>query len=208
MSTAVSSIILAGGKSSRLGKDKAMLKLDGKCMMLWSIACKLATISNEVIIATDGRRYQDLDDIKVRWAADVYPGAGSLVGLYSGLKEARSNFALVVACDMPFVNLELLRYMISLPRDYAILLPKIGSGVEPLHAIYSKECLPHIENLLEMGHKKIRDLYPRVRIRYLSEEEIDKYDPWHRSFFNINTPQELAEAQELMRQDGSEVKRG
>jgi len=193
----ITSIILAGGKSSRMGKDKAGLKLDGRLMILQSIARKLLTISDEVIVATDGRRYDDLI-IRVKWVDDVYPGAGSLVGLYSGLKEASSDYALVVACDMPFLNLELLRYMIALPRDYDILAPRMGDKIEPLHAIYSRNCLTAIARLLEAGHKKIMDLYDEVRVRYISQEVIDKYDPEHRSFFNINTPDQLAEARAII----------
>jgi len=198
MPSAISSILLAGGKSSRMGKDKARLRLDGRLMILQSIARKLLTISDEVIIATDGRRYEDLD-AGVKWVDDVYPGAGSLVGLYSGLREAKSDYALVVACDMPFLNLDLLHCMIALPRDYDILAPKIDTRAEPLHAIYSKNCLEPARKLLEAGHKKITDVFPEVRVRYLSPEVIERYDPKHRSFFNINSPNQLAEARAIIK---------
>jgi molybdopterin-guanine dinucleotide biosynthesis protein A len=197
MPKAISSILLAGGKSSRMGKDKARLKLDGRLMVLQCIARKLLTISDEVIVATDGRRYKNLN-VRVKWVDDVYPGAGSLVGLYSGLKEASSDYALVVACDMPFLNLELLRYMIALPRDYDILIPRLGDKIEPLHAVYSRNCLPAIARLLEAGHKKIIDLPGKVRVRYLSQEVVERYDPEHRSFFNINTPDQLVEARAII----------
>jgi molybdopterin-guanine dinucleotide biosynthesis protein A len=197
MPKAISSILLAGGKSSRMGKDKAKLKLDGRLMVLQCIARKLLTISDEVIVATDGRRYKNLN-VRVKWVDDVYPGAGSLVGLYSGLKEASSDYALVVACDMPFLNLELLRYMIALPRDYDILIPRLGDKIEPLHAVYSRNCLPAIARLLEAGHKKIIDLPGKVRVRYLSQEVVERYDPEHRSFFNINTPDQLVEARAII----------
>ena len=193
----ISSILLAGGKSNRMGKDKARLKLGGEPMILKYIASKLLTISDEVIVATDGRRYKNLN-VRVKWVDDVYPGAGSLVGLYSGLKEASSDYALVVACDMPFLNLELLRYMIALPRDYDILIPKIGDKIEPMHAIYSRRCLQPAERLLEAGHLKIADMFPELRVRYLLQEVIEKYDPEHRSFFNINTPDQLEEARAII----------
>ncbi|MCJ7764097.1 MAG: molybdenum cofactor guanylyltransferase [Dehalococcoidales bacterium] len=197
MPKAISSILLAGGKSSRMGKDKARLKLDGRLMVLQGIARKLLTISDEVIVVTDGRRYKNLN-VVVKWVDDVYPGAGSLVGLYSGLKEASSDYALVVACDMPFLNLEFLRYMIALPRDYDILAPRLGDNIEPLHAIYSQNCLPAIARLLEARNKKVVDLFGKVRVRYLSQEVIERYDPEHRSFFNINSPDELAEARAII----------
>jgi len=181
-----------------MGREKARLKLDGGLTMLESIARKLSAVSDEVIVATDGRRYDDLG-VGVKWAVDVRPGAGSLMGLYSGLREARHDYALVVACDMPFLNLDLLRYMIALPRDYEILAPRVGDKIEPLHAIYSRGCLPAIARLLEAGHLKIIDLFGEVLVRYLPEEAFEKYDPEHRSFFNINSPGELAQARAIIK---------
>lgn len=199
MSSPISSILLAGGRSSRLGTDKARIKLDGRLMMLQGIAEKLLAVSDEVIIATDGRRYDKLR-VKVKWVEDVYPGAGSLVGLYSGLREASSDYALVVACDMPFLNLDLLRYMIALPRDYDVLIPKLGDKIEPLHAIYSKKCLPPIERSLKAGHLKIVDFLGEVLVRYLPKEVIESYDPEHRSFFNINSLEQLREAKSIIKE--------
>ncbi len=198
MPSPISSILLAGGRSSRLGTDKARIKLDGRFMMLQGIAQKLLAVSDEVIVATDGRRYDRLR-LKVKWVEDVYPGAGSLVGLYSGLREASSDYALVVACDMPFLNTELLRYMIALPRDYDVLIPKVGDKIEPLHAIYSKKCLPPIESSLKAGHLKIIDFLDEVLVRYLPKEVIESYDPEHRSFFNINSLEQLREAKSIIK---------
>ena len=196
-SSPVDSIILAGGRSSRLGIDKAGIKLDGQLMMLQGIAEKLLTVSDEVIIATDGRRYDNLS-VKVKWVKDVYPSAGSLVGLYSGLQAAGTSHSLVVACDMPFLNLDLIRYMIDLPRDYDILIPKLGEYIEPLHAIYSRKCLQPIERVLKAGHIKVTDFFDEVLVRYVPEEVIDRYDSDHRSFFNINLPDQLREARTII----------
>ncbi|MGB5934197.1 MAG: molybdenum cofactor guanylyltransferase [Anaerolineae bacterium] len=196
MSSPISSILLAGGKSSRLGTDKARIKLGGRLAMVQSAAEKLLTVSDEVIVVTGGRRYGHL---KVKWVTDVYPGAGPLGGLYSGLLAAKSSHALVVACDMPFLNLALLRYMISLPRDYDVLIPNLCHELEPLHAVYSRNCLHPIERLLKAGHFKILDFFDRVIVHYLTEEEIEQYDPDHRSFFNINTPDQLREAKTMIK---------
>jgi len=196
VSSPISSILLAGGKSSRLGTDKARIKLNARFAMVQSAAEKLLAVSDEVIVVTDGRRYGHL---KVKWVTDVYPGAGPLGGLYSGLLAAKSTHALVVACDMPFLNLALLRYMISLPRDYDVLIPKLGHKLEPLHAIYSRNCLQPIERLLKAGRFKIIDFFDQVIVHYLTEEEIERYDPDHRSFFNINTPAQLREAKTIIK---------
>jgi len=198
MSDPVSAILLAGGKSSRLGTDKAKVKLDGKSVMIQAIAEKLSGLSEDIVVSTNGRRYEDIT-IPVRWAIDVRPGAGSLMGLYSGLLAAKHDYAIAVACDMPFINIELLKYMISLPRDYDALLPKIGEQTEQLHSIYSKNCLPKMEKYLNSGHLKITSFMDEIDVKYVDEDIINKYDPRHLSFFNVNTAQQLNEAQDILK---------
>ena len=173
MSHPVSAILLAGGKSSRLGTDKAKVKLDGESVMIQAIAEKLSGLSEDIVVSTNGRRYEDIT-IPVRWAIDVRPGAGSLMGLYSGLLAAKHDYAIAVACDMPFINIELLKYMISLPRDYDALLPKIGEQTEQLHSIYSKNCLPKMEKYLNSGHLKITYFMDEIDVKYVDEDIINK----------------------------------
>lgn len=202
MPDSITSMVLAGGKSTRLGTDKALLTLcSGQRgvtaqTMMGGIVEKLLTISKEIIVVGDLKR--GYEHLKARLVSDVYPGAGSLGGIYSGLQAAIFSHALVVACDMPFLNVRLLRYMISLPRDYDVLIPKLGGRLEPLHAIYSKNCLSPIEGLLRCGDLCILDLFDQVRVRYVAEEEIERYDPKHLSFFNINTPSQLREAEAIL----------
>jgi molybdopterin-guanine dinucleotide biosynthesis protein A len=198
MSDPVSAILLAGGKSSRLGTDKAKVKLDGESVMIQAIAEKLSGLSEDIVVSTNGRRYEDIT-IPVRWAIDVRPGAGSLMGLYSGLLAAKHDYAIAVACDMPFINIELLKYMISLPRDYDALLPKIGEQTEQLHSIYSKNCLPKMEKYLNSGHLKITSFMDEIDVKYVDEDIINKYDPRHLSFFNVNTAKQLNEAQDILK---------
>ena len=195
MSGPISSILLAGGNSSRLGRDKTRLELCAGRTMIEDTIQKLEMVSDEVIVVTDGRRFPHLE---AKLVSDIYPGAGSLGGLYTGLLAAKSKHALVVACDMPFLSLALLRYMISLPRDYDVLIPELDHKLEPLHAIYSRNCLQPIERLLKKGHFKILDFFDEVQVRHLSEGVIEKYDPDHRSFFNINTPDQLRKAQTII----------
>lgn len=192
MASPISSILLAGGKSSRLGRDKTRLEFRAGRTMIENTIQKLEMVSDEVIVVTDGRRCPHLE---AKLMSDIYPGAGSLGGLYTGLLAAKSKHVLAVACDMPFLNFTLLRYMISLPRDYDVLIPELDHKREPLHAIYSRNCLQPIERLLKTGHFKILDLLDEVQVRYLSEGMIEKYDPDHCSFFNINTPDQLRKAQ-------------
>jgi molybdopterin-guanine dinucleotide biosynthesis protein A len=161
---------------------------------------KMARIGDEVIIVTNSpQRYGYLG---ARLVSDVYPGKGALGGIYSGLEAAHNHHSLVVACDMPFLDLNLLRYMILLSPGQDVVIPRVGGLTEPLHAIYSKKCLQPIERLLSAGGFKIIDFFPEVRVRYVEEQEIKLFDPRCLSFFNINTLADLEKAQSLARRNG------
>lgn len=202
MAKPISAMVLAGGKSSRLGIDKVRLTLrpkEGQAVdqtLLEGIVEKLLMISEEVIVVGHGEVV--CDHLRARTVGDVYPGAGPLGGIYSGLQAVTFHHALVVACDMPFLNLDLLRYMINLPRDYDVLIPKWQGRLEPLHAIYSKNCLALIEGLLNRGDLKILHFFDLVRVHYVIAEELDRYDPDHLSFLNINTLDELKRAEAIL----------
>jgi molybdopterin-guanine dinucleotide biosynthesis protein A len=200
MSVPVSAILLAGGKSSRLGTDKAKVKLNGESVMIRDIAGKLSGLSDDIVVSTNGRRYEEIT-VPVRWATDINPGAGSLMGLYSGLLAVKYDYAIAVACDMPFINIELLKYMISVPRDYDALLPRVEEKTEQLHSIYSKKCLPVIERALQAGRLKISAFLDYINVKYVAEDIINKYDPQHRSFFNVNTAEQLKEAQDILKKE-------
>ncbi len=195
----ISGIVLAGGESKRLGADKAFLQIGGR-VLIEAIVEKMAQIGDEVIIVTNSpQRY---DHLAARLVGDVYPGKGSLGGIYSGLKAAHNHHSLVVACDMPFLDLNLLRYMILLSPGQDVVIPRVGGLTEPLHAIYSKQCLQPIERVLASGDLKIIDFFPEVRVRYVEEQEINLFDPQHLSFFNINSPCDLEKARGLARRHG------
>ena len=192
----ISCIVLAGGEGKRLGTDKALLRIGGR-VLIEGIVEKMARIGDEVIIVTNSpQRYRHLE---ARLVGDVYPGKGALGGIYSGLKAARNHHSLVVACDMPFLDLKLLRYMIVLSPGQDVIIPRIGGLTEPLHAIYSKGCLQPMERLLSAGHLKIIDFFPEVQVRYVEEQEIKLFDPQCLSFFNINTLADLEKARSLVR---------
>ncbi len=122
-------------------------------------------------------------------------------GIYTGLAVSNSLYNLVVACDMPFLNQALLRYMIQLSANFDLVVPRLGNMIEPLHAIYSKDCLTHIEYLLKQGELGVRQLFTLVKVRYVEADEINRFDPKHLSFFNINTETDLKMARELARGD-------
>ena len=192
----ISCIVLAGGGGKRLGTDKAFLEIGGQ-VLIEGIVEKMARICDEVIIVTNSPlRY---DRLEARLVGDVYPGKGALGGIYSGLKAARSPHSLVVACDMPFLDLRLLRYMILLSSGQDVVIPRVEGLTEPLHAIYSKPCLQPIDRVLAAGSLRIIDFFPEVRVRYVEKQEIELFDPKHLSFFNINTPADVEKARSLAR---------
>jgi molybdopterin-guanine dinucleotide biosynthesis protein A len=189
-------VILAGGQSSRLGQDKAFLVLDGQPLVART-AHRLAALSDDLIVVTnDPARYEPLG-LPARLLPDERPGEGSLMGIYSGLKAARYSHAVVVACDMPFLNLALLRTMLPLANGYDVVIPRLDGLLEPLHAIYGQACLPAMARLLERGQRQIIAFFHEVRVRYVEEDEVDRFDPLHLSFLNVNTPEDWERVQEL-----------
>ncbi len=191
-----SSIVLAGGKGSRLGREKASLKIGGKTLIERVISC-LAPLSTEIIVVTGQGEAIPFESPLVKTIGDLYPGKGALGGIYSGLAVSTSSHNLVVACDMPFLNAGLLRYMIELSPPFDVVIPRVEENVEPLHAVYSKACLPSIEGMLKEENLKIADILPLVKVRCLSEDEINRFDSQHLSFFNVNTPADLKRAEAL-----------
>jgi molybdopterin-guanine dinucleotide biosynthesis protein A len=193
---AVSAIVLAGGKSRRLSVDKALLHLNGQ-WLLERILNTLSTLSDDLLVVANPK--QEFARLPARIVPDAFPGTGPLGGIHSGLRSMRHDRGLVVACDMPLLNLHLLRYMILLSSDFDVVMPRIGEETEPLHAVYSSGCLPPIEDLLRCGERRIISFLPRVRVRYVEQDEINTFDPQHLSFFNINTQHDLDLAQKLSR---------
>jgi molybdopterin-guanine dinucleotide biosynthesis protein A len=201
----MSSVILAGGRSARLGRDKASLLIAGK-RLLQQIIDKMSQLDEEIILVlAQGQLDPKLNSPQtVKTTTDLYYGKGPLVGIYSGLKASSGDYSLVVACDMPFLCVDLLRYMIGLAKGFDIVIPRIGGHVEPLHALYSKDCLSHIEDMMkEGGILNPTRLLDRVKVRYVEENEIESFDPERLSFFNVNTPSELQKAEQIMFRAGS-----
>lgn len=203
---AISSIVLAGGLGSRLGRDKFAEVISGRSLIEWVID-RVRPVSSEILIVISDRQSTSaVVHPEARTVVDIYPGKGSLGGIYTGLMYATSFHMLAVACDMPFLNGDLLRYMIDLSSGYDVVLPKIGRHREPLHAVYSKNCLEPMAGLIEQGELRIARLLDSVRVRYLDEGELDVFDPEHLSFFNVNTPEDLAKARLLAQQMSVERK--
>jgi molybdopterin-guanine dinucleotide biosynthesis protein A len=162
------------------------------------ISC-VSPLSGDIILVTarELTTLQSIDYPKLRVVTDIYPGKGPLVGIYTGLVTSISFYNLVVASDMPFLNQALLRYMIQLSTNFDIVTPRVGNLVEPLHAVYTKSCLAPIEQIIKQGKLRVDKLFSLVRVRYVEAEEIERFDPKHLSFFNINTKADMKKAREL-----------
>ncbi len=160
---------------------------------------RLSLLGNEIIVVTSSSN--QLPDLGVKMVIDSYQGKGNLVGIYSGLKDAASSHALVVGCDMPFLNVALLRHLTTLSPGFDVVIPKVADELEPLHAVYSKNCLAPIEATLGEGKRRIVDFFPTVRVRYVEKAEIERFDPQHLSFFNINSEADLERARMLLERE-------
>ena len=193
-----SSIVLAGGRSLRLGHNKVQ-EMVGSRSLLEKVLDSVACLSQDIIIvAAEERsvpRFPDYPNLKV--VTDIYPGKGPLVGIYTGLRVSATHRNVVVAADMPFLNPALLRYMVGLADGFDAVTPRVEDKVEPLHSVYTRGCLVAIEQMLERGELGVHKLLPLVKVRYVEVDEISRFDPERLSFFNINTEKDLQVAREL-----------
>lgn len=197
----VTGIILAGGLSRRLGRDKAVEPIDGQ-PLVGRVMDALSGIADELVVVVNtpqrGRELPLRDSAVV--AVDIYPNAGSLGGIFTGLSSASNQWGIVVACDMPFLNLDLLSYLLSFRESHDAVVPVLDGRPEPTHAAYSKVCLSAIEARLEADDLKIARFFDDVRVKYVSQRRVEEIDPGRRSFFNVNTEEDLARARLLARE--------
>ena len=197
----MTSIVLAGGKSLRLGRDKLSEKVGGESL-IQHVLSRLRSISDRVLIVTaqDQNIPPFQPDNRIQVVSDLYPGKGSLGGIYTGLSFADRFACFVTAADMPFLNIALIQYLMRFSSDFDVVIPKVQGKVEPLHAVYSRNCLAPIKRLIDSDDLKIIDFFDEVKVRYIKEDEIDGFDPEHISFFNVNTQVDLERARKLIGQ--------
>jgi len=181
-------MILAGGKSIRMGQDKAFIEVDGVPIILRVFAVLDRLFRETIIVANEKEPYAELN---IPVYSDLVPGQGALGGLYTGLVYSTFPYSFCVACDMPFLNRALIEYLLTRIDQYDAVVPRTSDGLQPLHAIYSKQCLEPIRHLLDLGKTKIMDFYPLIRLGIVDEKEFLPLDPEKRSFTNVNTPEEL-----------------
>ena len=192
----VSAVVLAGGRATRLGgANKALLEVGGK-RIIDRVLSALRPLTDQIVLVGHLAEGQVFPDVQV--VPDDHPGAGSMPALFTGLQASRHEVALVVGCDMPFLSTPLLRHIVEMSQGFDLAVPRIGPHLEALHAAYHRSCLPAIEDYLRRQDLKIIDFYPSVRTREVSEIELRAFDPYLRSFFNINTAEDLETARALV----------
>ncbi len=189
-------IVLAGGKSQRMGEGKASLKI-GRKQVIEIILEKLRVTFDDVLIVGNSNFICPLSEEGI--LADMIPGKGPLGGIYTGLLNSKSEYNFFCACDMPFLNVDLLKFIISEIDASDAVIPMVRGFVEPLHAIYSKRCLPAIKNCLENEDLKIKSFFSKVKCKYIPENKIKRYDPSLISFLNLNTPEAVELVKNLPR---------
>jgi molybdenum cofactor guanylyltransferase len=188
----ISAIVLSGGKSLRLGGQKALEVVNGE-ILITRVINKVSIVAQEVLVVTNIKNSIQLDSLhkNVKIINDIYPETAALGAICTGLEYMESEFSLVVACDMPFLNVNLLKYMIDLSPEYEIVVPKINNFFEPLHGIYKKTCIKPIKQLINDKLLVVYKLFEIVKTRFVLEDEINRIDPDHFSFFNVNTKKDL-----------------
>lgn len=191
--------IQAGGESRRMGRDKGLIPFLGE-PLIQRVLRRIAGVADEILVTTN--QLDEYGFLQVPLVADVFPGNGALGGLYTALYAARHPLVAVVACDMPFVNPKILTAARELleERKADVAIPRNDEGYEPFHAVYRrKTCLAAVGEALAKGERRLISWFPAVGIALLPPEMVTLYDPEGLAFWNLNTPQELAQAEALAR---------
>lgn len=191
--------IIAGGKSSRMGTDKSFVMVAGKPLIehVLERVSGLGQVAT-ILIANKPDAYAYLN---LPMYGDVLPDKGSLGGIYTALHYSQTDNTLTVPCDTPFIQPALLRYILMLQASegspFDVIVPRVENYPQGLHALYSKACLGPIHERIDADRLNVIGFYPQVRVRYIDEPEYQSFDPRGLTFFNINTPDELAQAQQI-----------
>ncbi len=186
-------LVLAGGSSRRLGQEKGSMSVGGR-PMLSRVFDAVTPVVDEMILVGGPAA-----PTGIRLAPDDEPGAGPLAAIRTGMQAALAELYLVVACDMPFVNSELLRHLLVSARDFDAAVPFVAGRDQTLCAVYSRSCLSAIVEALAAGHRRVADFFPAVSVCRLEEAELTRFGPPEVLFFNVNTPEQLVLAEQMAR---------
>lgn len=191
----VSGVLIAGGRSRRMGQDKRFMKVSGRSVFDRTLALLRATFTENIVVLAEPIQMLDLHSCPVVY--DLIPNAGSLGGLYTGLMTASRPRVFAVACDMPFLDIEVIRFMLSHGEATDVVVANLGGRFQPMHTMYSKRCTPFLQAMAQEQDLKIQKLFQEkeLRMRILTENDLRAFGPAFRSFQNINTPDDLVSAE-------------
>ena len=199
MEIEVTGILLAGGKSRRMGEDKRYLVVGEQTLLERGLGVLRSTFQEVlVVIAQDSPQLV----VDARVVRDLIPDCGSLGGLYTGLIQATTPYIFVVACDMPFLDQAVIAQFTSRRATADIVMAKIEARLHPMHALYGKRCLPVVERMIQARQLKIQEIVSQssLRVQYVTETDLLTVDPTGRSFYNVNTPADFEVVRSLLDQ--------
>jgi molybdopterin-guanine dinucleotide biosynthesis protein A len=193
----VTGVLLAGGKSRRMGQDKRFLSVGTETLYERSLTVLRSVFQHVLVVIAQDSPPIESDAPVLR---DVVAESGSLGGLYTGLKQAGTEWVFAVACDMPFLDPATIRHFVGVKGDVDVVMAKLQNGLQPMHALYHTNCLPVMEHMISAGDLKLHRLadHPALRVRLVVPEELSLVDPQGRSFYNVNTPEDLEAARLLL----------
>ncbi|MEO8391465.1 MAG: molybdenum cofactor guanylyltransferase [Chloroflexota bacterium] len=192
MNGKVTVAILAGGRSQRMGSDKSFISFNGRPLIEHVIERVTALALPIILVANNPEPYLPLN---LPLFTDIVPDKGSLGGLYTALSHSQTDYTLCVACDMPFLSPALLQYIITLRKGFDAVIPQADGCSQGLHAIYHIACLSPMLRALQQDRLKISTFLSEIRVHFVEETEVRRFDPELRSFVNLNSPQELHQAE-------------
>lgn len=193
MNVNMTGIILAGGRNSRMGVNKAFLEIDGIRLIDKILAVYRQLFPEIIIVTNDPSSYTEFTDTII--VTDIYKGKGPLGGIYTGLFYSKNDYAFVSACDMPSLNRDFILYMIDHKGKHDIVVPELPAGYQALHAIYSRRCLPNIKKMILSDKLKIAGFFKDMRLYKITEDKIKPFNKDGRLFININTPEDFKNIQ-------------
>jgi molybdopterin-guanine dinucleotide biosynthesis protein A len=196
----VTGVLLAGGRSRRMGTDKRFLEVGDKTLIERALEVYEHLFSEILVVVAEAT--PELAALEHRVLVDVIPDCGSLGGLYTGLSGANRGRIFAAACDMPFLNPAVISHLVGLSAGYDIVMPKLATGLQPMHAVYAKTCTPHFRRMIDAGQFTIQEVArsEHLAIRLVPEDDLRRIDPRLLSFLNLNTPADLEFARKLAAQ--------
>lgn len=193
----ITGVILAGGKSSRYGENKAFVEVNGTRLIERVIEVLEPIFDRIILITNSPEQYTYLN---LPLYKDLIVGLGPIGGIYTGLEAMSDEAGFFVACDMPFLNPALINHMLEVRADFDAVVPRMDWKLETLHTIYTKQCIPVIKGLIDSHIYQVMRFFNTIKVRYIDEDEIRSTDPDLRSFLNINRPEELSGVDDLEKQ--------